>query len=97
MNVAHCHHCTTVATDKTLVDTNTPFIHSPSSKTILKAPYKPIKGNTKHVTKQVRFQLPPQYHQHKHQYIAETANTTPIYKAQCGCMCGTLECLHPQS
>ena len=72
MNVTHCQ-CNTVTSDKTLVNTNTSFIHSPLSKTIMKSQHKP---------KQVRFQLPPRYYHHQSQFKAEIEdNTTPIYKA----------------
>ena len=67
MNVTHCHQCSSVTSDKTIVKTITPFNNSPSSK-----------PHHRHgATKQVRFHLPPQYYQH--QFGA--SNTTPIYRA----------------
>ena len=70
MNVTHCHQCTTVTTDKILVNAIAPFNNTPSSKhntkSILKPPIKPIIGTTK----KVRFQLPPRHH-----------NIPPICKA----------------
>ena len=76
MNVTHCHQCATVTTDKTLVNTITPFSNSPSSKyntkSILKSPIKPINGTTKKVS----FQLPPRHH---NRY--EASHSTPICKA----------------
>ena len=76
MNVTHCHQCTTVTTDKTLVNTITPFNNSPLSKyntkSILKSPIKPIIGTTK----KVRFQLPPRHHNR-----SGASHSTPICKA----------------
>ena len=72
MNVTHHHQCTSVTTDKPLVNTNTSFITSPSSKTILKSHHEP----NKRTAKRVRFQLPPRHYQHQN-----TAEPTPTYKA----------------
>ena len=76
MNVTHCHQCTTVAPDKSLVNTITSFNNSPLSKSnfksLLKSPIKPITGNTK----KVRFKLPPR---NCNSYRA--SNSTPIFKA----------------
>ena len=80
MNVTQCHPCTTVAADNLVnTNTNTSFIHSPSSKTntILKLPSNSNKGSTK----QVRFQMPPRYYHHHHISEAEADESTQIYQA----------------